>query len=82
MGKEEISFLPIKDRDNNRKYNTKRRGENKETYMRNWKTSFLLMNGQCGSEAPGKDPSEGGQPQESTDSNFDSNSVPRFTCLD
>ena len=39
-------------------------------------------NGQCGSEALEKDPSEGGQPQESTDSNLDSNSDSRAARLD
>ena len=50
--------------------------------MKNWRTSFLLMQGQCGSEALGKEPSEGGQPQESADSNLDSNSASRSAHLD
>ena len=37
---------------------------------------------QCGSEAFGKEPSEGGQPHESVDSNLDSNSASRFAHLD
>ena len=50
-------------------------------YMRNWRTSFLLMQGQCGSKAFGKETSEGRQPQESANSNIDSNSASRSTHL-
>ena len=45
-------------------------------------SSLFLIKGQWGSDVPGLEPSEGGQPQMSPDSELDPSSVSKRICLD
>ena len=45
-------------------------------------SSLFLIKGQWGSDVPGLEPSEGGQPQMLPDSELDPSSVSKRICLD
>ena len=45
-------------------------------------SSLFLIKGQWGSDVPGLEPSEGGQPQVLPNSELDPSSVSKRTCLD
>ena len=54
----------------------------RKTYKNSWMSSLFLIKGQWGSDVPGLEPSEGGQPQMLPDSELDPSSVSKRIRLD